>query len=160
MRNHYELAVTLKPDLAPAYYNLANLLRVEGKLEESLLRYEQLVALMPRKAEAHNDLANMLMKVGKIDEAIARFQYALSLKPNLAVAHNNLSALLRIKRRFAEAQAHAEKRWPSIPRIRRRTATWRRSCGIKANSTSPWPVSIWPCRSCRPTSKCITIAGR
>jgi len=69
----YQRAVWREPRFAPAYVNLANVLRKRGRTEQALLRYRQAMAADPGSFEAVNNFADLCAEQGiHLDEAIAR----------------------------------------------------------------------------------------
>ncbi len=52
----YQKAVTIKPDIADAYYNLGNALRNEGGLDAPIDSYQQTIKIKPDLAEARNNI--------------------------------------------------------------------------------------------------------
>ena len=88
-----------------AYYNLGNVLKDQGKLDEAVACYRRALELKPDFAEAHNNLGNALKDQGKLDEAVACYRRALELKPDYAEAHNNLGNALKDQGKLDEAVA-------------------------------------------------------
>ncbi|MEK7223059.1 MAG: tetratricopeptide repeat protein, partial [Pseudomonadota bacterium] len=106
---HLNTALQLQPDYAEAQYNLANLLRNEGKSEEAAAHYRKAIELKPDYAAAYNNLGLTLHSQGKPAEAVAHYQKALALMPAYAEAHNNLGITLADQGKLAEAVAHYQK---------------------------------------------------
>jgi protein O-GlcNAc transferase len=67
-------------------YNLGNVLKEQGKLDDAVAHYHRALGLKPGFAEAHNNLGNALKKQGKLDEAAAQYERALALKQDYVVA--------------------------------------------------------------------------
>ena len=55
----YQRAIWRSPRWAPAYVNLGNVLRKQGKPEEARLRYRQAMAVDPESFEAVNNFADL-----------------------------------------------------------------------------------------------------
>ncbi|HMF96335.1 MAG TPA: tetratricopeptide repeat protein, partial [Vicinamibacterales bacterium] len=91
---HYERAVTLRPDYAPAYNNLGTALRAKGRLSDAVAAYERAISLRAEYPEAHYNLANVLTDEGKATEASQHFRVALQAMPGSADVHNNLGIAL------------------------------------------------------------------
>lgn len=113
--DHYERALSLRPNHVKARHNLGNALVVlgdslaaQGRLEQAVAQYERALSLRPDYAEAHNNLGNALMRNRPI-EAIAHFQRAISLQPNFAEAHNNLALVLSAHGQIDQAIGHFER---------------------------------------------------
>jgi superkiller protein 3 len=114
-RYHYErpeeavrfltAAVAARPGSFPAYNNLGNALKDQGKLDEAIACYRQAIKLDPKHAKAHSNLGAALANQGKQDEAIACYRQAIKLDPKLAMAHNNLGLALAKQGKQDEAIA-------------------------------------------------------
>jgi len=106
---HNRRAIELAPDYADAHLNLGNVLKAQGKPDESTACYERVLALRPQSAEARYNLANVLGDQGRLDAAIAQYREALVLRPDYADAHNNLGTALAAKGELSEAVAHYQR---------------------------------------------------
>jgi tetratricopeptide (TPR) repeat protein len=102
---HYQRAISLRPDYAPAYSNLGTALRARGRLDEAIASYERALQLQPGYPDAHYNLANALLDAGQSDAAVQHFQVALRSVPGSAEVHNNLGIALAAKGRRDEAAA-------------------------------------------------------
>ncbi len=94
---HYERAIALRSDYAPAYSNLGTAFRAERRLDEAVASYERALQLQPDYPDAHYNLANVLLDQGQSDAAIEHFQVALRSVPGSAEVHNNLGIALAAK---------------------------------------------------------------
>ena len=74
-------AVDIDPDYVDAYNSLGNVLRIAGRLDESVASFQKAVAIKPDFAEAHSNLGNTLRKLGQLDEAVASYRRALDIDP-------------------------------------------------------------------------------
>jgi len=92
--DHYQRAIALQPDYAPAYNNLATAMRARGRLSDAVAAYERAIGLRPEYPEAHYNLANALTDAGKPREAVEHFRIALQAIPRSADVHNNLGIAL------------------------------------------------------------------
>jgi len=92
--SHYERAIGLQPDYAPAYNNLGTALRAKGRLAEAAAAYRHAIALRGEYPEAHYNLANVLTDEGKAAEAAEHFRVALRSMSGSADVHNNLGIAL------------------------------------------------------------------
>ena len=101
--DHYQRAIALRPDYAPAYNNLATALRAKGRLGDAVATYQRAIGLRPEYPEAEYNLANALLDEGKADEAIAHFERALTSIPGSVDVHNNLGIALSAKGQLDEA---------------------------------------------------------
>jgi tetratricopeptide (TPR) repeat protein len=100
----FERAVRVQPT-ASAYYNLANLLSKEGKLEKAEKNYRSAIELKPEFVEALNNYAGLLAKQGKVDDAARNYATVVKLKPDFADAHMSFGALLAGQQKWNEAIA-------------------------------------------------------
>jgi tetratricopeptide (TPR) repeat protein len=92
--DHYQRAIALWADYAPAYNNMATALRAKGRLVDAVATYERAISLRPEFAEAHYNLANALLDEGKPGEAAKHFRLALQTIPASVEVHNNLGIAL------------------------------------------------------------------
>jgi tetratricopeptide (TPR) repeat protein len=91
---HYERAIALRPDYAPAYSNLGTALRAKGRRADAVAAYERAISLRADYPEAHYNLANVLTDEGRTKEAAQHFRVALQAMPGSADVHNNLGIAL------------------------------------------------------------------
>ena len=91
---HYERAIALRPDYAPAYNNLGTALRAKGRLADAAAAYQHAIALRSEYPEAHYNLANVLTDEGKAAEAADHFRIALRSMAGSPDVHNNLGIAL------------------------------------------------------------------
>jgi tetratricopeptide (TPR) repeat protein len=103
--SHYQRAIALQPDYAPAYNNLGTALRAKGRLDDAIAAYKRALALRPEYGEAHYNLANALTDAGQPREAASHFQIALQTMRGSADVHNNLGIALMAEGRTSEAIA-------------------------------------------------------
>src|SRR4051812_2732049 len=75
------------------HYNLAIVLRAQGKLEAAAASYQRAIALKPDYGDAHNNLGNVWKALGDQDKARASFRRALAYKPGNPDTHYNLGIL-------------------------------------------------------------------
>ena len=91
---HYQRAIALQPDYAPAYNNLGVARRAAGDLDQAIAAYERAVAVKPEYPDAHYNLANALLDKNKPQEAEEHFRIALQSIPDSAGVRNNLGIAL------------------------------------------------------------------
>jgi len=101
---HYQRAIALRADYAPAYSNLGTALRAQGRTADAVAAYDRALRLRPDYPDAHYNLANALLEQGDADAAIDHFQIALRSAPASVETHNNLGIALAAKGRAAEAR--------------------------------------------------------
>jgi tetratricopeptide (TPR) repeat protein len=89
------VAVSLRPDNAPAHTNLGIALKAQGDLKGAIACYQRALELDPRDAKAHVGLGTVLADQGDLSGAIASFKRALALDPKDALAHFNLGNMLK-----------------------------------------------------------------
>ena len=87
-----------------AWKVLAAVLKLTGRLSESLVPCQKSVLLEPEDAEAHNNFGIILQELGRLNEAEESFRKAKKLKPNYAEAHSNLGAVLQKHGKLNEAE--------------------------------------------------------
>ena len=79
------------PEHQFAWKVLAVVLKLTGRISESLVASQKSVQLGPQDSEAHNNLGVTLQELGRLDEAEASYTQAIALKPDYAEAMLNLS---------------------------------------------------------------------
>ena len=92
-----------------AWKVLAVVLKLNGRISESLFASQKSVQLDPQDAEAHNNLGVMFKELGRLEEAETSYRKAIALKPDYAEAHNNLGGTLIELGRFNEAELACKK---------------------------------------------------
>ena len=102
---HYQRAIALQPDYAPAYNNLGVLQRASGKVDEAIATYRQALSLKGDFPDAHYNLANALLAQNKPQEAAEHFTIALQSIPDSAGAANNLGIALAAQNKPDDAVA-------------------------------------------------------
>jgi predicted O-linked N-acetylglucosamine transferase (SPINDLY family) len=88
-----------------AWKVLAVVLKLTGRLNESLIPSQKSVQLEPRDADAHNNLGIILQELNRLDEAEASLKKALTLRPEYAEAHYNLGITLKEQGKLIESEA-------------------------------------------------------
>jgi len=101
----YRKAVEVRPDFAVAHYNLANILKQQGRTDLALSSYATALALNPDLADAHYNLGNLYKDLGRPDDAERHLNEAIRCRPDLAIAHYNLANVLRESDRLSEAES-------------------------------------------------------
>lgn len=86
-------AIAANGDMPDLYYNLAIVLRAQGKLLDAAASYQRAILLKPDYADAHNNLGNVWKALGERETARACFERALHCKPDNADTHYNLGIL-------------------------------------------------------------------
>lgn len=85
----YRRALAHQPDSAAVLSNLANVLRLEGRLAEAEDHCRRALALQDTLASAWNNLGNVLVDQGRFTDGEQCFNRALALDPSLSVARSN-----------------------------------------------------------------------
>ena len=108
----FEEVIRIRPNHAPAYYQLATIL-ADKKLPDQTLRaielYRQATQLRPKYTEAYSGLGLALHNAGRSDEAVEAFNEAISLEPDYPKTYNSLAITLATQGKIPEAiQAFSE----------------------------------------------------
>lgn len=98
-----ERALELRDTQDKVRYNLANVLRTQGRLDEAVRHLNIAIKNRPGFAEAHLNLGCVLQKQGDVEGALASYRRAVDLKPNCAEAHHNIGHLLFGQEHYDEA---------------------------------------------------------
>lgn len=102
---HFERAIALQPDYAPAYNNMGVAQRAAGQLDRAIDSYRRALAVEGDYPDAHYNLANALLEKQQPVEAAAHFETALASIPDSAGVRNNLGIALMAQGRGADAIA-------------------------------------------------------
>lgn len=98
-----ERSLELRDTQDKVRYNLANVLRTQGRLEEAAKHLRIALKNRPSFAEAHLNLGCVLQKQGDQEGALAAYRRAVDLKPNCAEAHHNIGHLLFAQEHYEQA---------------------------------------------------------
>jgi len=98
--------VKVSPYNLRGYFNLADSLRTEGKIDEAFAQYLKAYNIAPDNPDTHYNLANGLKTKGRISEAIEHYEQSIRLRPDYPDAHTNLGNALYKLGRVDEAIAH------------------------------------------------------
>jgi serine/threonine-protein kinase len=101
--SYFRVALAIRPAAAIAYYNLGDVLRFQGWLDEALDYYRKALAIDPRHAKAQTSLVNLLNDMDRVDEAVAYFQQAVRNDSGNVWAFISLGKALKHARRLDEA---------------------------------------------------------
>ena len=104
---HYQEALRLKPDFAPAHNELGIALSHKGQIDEAIAQFQEAIRIEPGYTLVHFNLGNAFLEKGQNDEAIREYRETLRRRlllslddPNL---HNNLGLALDRKGQTDEA---------------------------------------------------------
>lgn len=77
-----------------SYFEIANKLKQEGKLEEAIAAYHQAIEHKPKFYCSHHNLGDVLSKLNRWDEAANAYRRAIELNPNSAWSYYKLGEIL------------------------------------------------------------------
>jgi protein O-mannosyl-transferase len=107
--SHFQTAIELNAQYAPAHMQYGQALSRAGRLEEAAVQFEEAIRLNPMYFSAHTNLGSTLVELGRVDEAIRHFEDAIGIKATLPAAHADLGAALyrtgQLERAAEEFQA-------------------------------------------------------
>jgi len=95
-----------RPNHFRALSSLGDLMRRQGRFDDSVLIFAEALRVAPENAESHYNLGFALVRVGRLDEALTQYDEALRLNPDHAEAHNNVGIVLKQQGKLDEAIAH------------------------------------------------------
>jgi serine/threonine-protein kinase len=96
-------AVTERPDNYVALLNLGNVLKNQGRLDESLVMYRKALQIKPEYIAALENVGITLFLKKKYDEAMTYYRKAIKLKPDTSAAYQGLSSVLDAKGQVDDA---------------------------------------------------------
>jgi len=88
-----------------SYFQAANQLKQEGKLEEAIAYYHQAIEQNPNFYLSHYNLGETLAKLGRWEQAVTSYDRAIQLNPNSVWSYYNLGQALAKLCRWDEAIA-------------------------------------------------------
>lgn len=88
------------------HYNLAKILKTNGRADEAAHHYYEALRINPSDVKTYYNLGNLLASCGRHQEAISCFLSALQIDSNDAEIHNNLGNSLQHLGRLDEAIRH------------------------------------------------------
>jgi len=103
--DEYNKALTLKPDYAPAHFNLSLALDRQGKLKEAITKMENAIQLNNQDVGAGFQLALLYYRDGRKDQAIKLLESVITLSPNYSNARWYLAAMYEEKGGTADLDA-------------------------------------------------------
>jgi serine/threonine-protein kinase len=103
--SYFRVALAIRPGAAIASYNLGDVLRFQGWLDEALDYYRKALAIDPRHPKAQTGLGNLLEDMGRVNEAIDYFQQTIRFDPENVWAGVNLGKALKHIGRLDDAVA-------------------------------------------------------
>ncbi len=101
----YREAIAIDASFPLGYYNLANIQKKTGQIDEAIDNLKKAVELKPDWEQALNNLAGTLLYAGYSDEAILYYQKVVELHPDVAETKFKLAAAYAAAERFDEAIA-------------------------------------------------------
>jgi serine/threonine-protein kinase len=101
--SYFRVALAIRPEAAIAFYNLGDVLKFQGWLDEALDYYRKALAIDPTDAKAQTGFGNLLKEMGRVDEAIDYFRQAVRGNSTNVWAHTNLGKALKHAGRLDEA---------------------------------------------------------
>ena len=99
----FKKVIELNPTFAPAFNNMANALKNQGKLEDAIFFFKKAVRLKPDYPDAYKNLGAVFHDKGKLNESVAAYKKAISLRPKFSDAYNDMGNVLRDQGKLDEA---------------------------------------------------------
>ena len=99
---HFEVSAALRPESAPARFNLGTALAHAGRLDEAVTAFRAALAARPDYALAHTNLGRVLLTQGKTAYALHHLQDAVRLDGA------NAQALLGLSEAFAAVGSYSQ----------------------------------------------------
>ncbi|PRY26262.1 Tfp pilus assembly protein PilF [Aliiruegeria haliotis] len=89
----FRSAISIAPEYAEAYNNLATTLRQSGKAQMALPIAEKATNLRPEAPAYRAGLGQILADLGRPEDALAAFEAALEVRPDMLAAHDGICGL-------------------------------------------------------------------
>lgn len=87
-------ATALRPDFAPAWYNLSQCLMTQGRVHEGLVANSRAITLLPRHLMARDQVLRALLLLGERERAAQLYRDWLAEDPDNPVIQHQLAACL------------------------------------------------------------------
>ena len=94
----YLKAIELNSEFFQAHYNLGNINKNSGKLNEAINYFQKSIEIKSDFINGYYNLGNTLKMLGKLDEAKKNFDKVLELNPKLEEAKENLQMIIYQKK--------------------------------------------------------------
>ncbi len=91
----YQEAISIRPDLPNAYFNLAVLYERQGKQGAARQQYLLAVGCRPRDLNSHYNLAMLMLRANDFSGAVQYLQQVVLIQPRHVPAHFNLGLIYR-----------------------------------------------------------------
>jgi tetratricopeptide (TPR) repeat protein len=102
---HFQRALAVRPDYAPAHNNLGVIRQQWGQLDAAAAAYLEAIKANPQFGLAWCNLGNCFREDNRLEDAIEFYRRAFALMPTDGQTRINLAVALRDLRRFDEALA-------------------------------------------------------
>lgn len=79
---HFQASAALKPESAPAHFNLGTAQAQAGRFDEAILSFRAALSRRPDYAVAHGNIGRVLLAKGEVAEAQTHLEEAVRLEPN------------------------------------------------------------------------------
>ena len=89
----YREALQTHPSFSALWYNLASVLRKQGRHRESYDALQRAAAINPNDPEIFCNLGNASIRLGNIKEALDHLLNSVRLKPDYALPHRSLAVV-------------------------------------------------------------------
>ena len=100
---NYEKAISLRPDFAPACFNLGLALYWSDRKAAAERAFRKVSRLRPRDAKAHYWIGVIFQEAGRTSEAVAAFKRSAALDPEYAAPHCGMGRVYLNLKRHNEA---------------------------------------------------------
>jgi Flp pilus assembly protein TadD len=111
----YGRALSVAPQLAPAYFNLGNSFRATSRFEEALKAYEEAVIRDPGSWGTHYNMGKTLHDLRRYEESVLAYDRAEELRPGDALTRQNRSFALLTICDYQRGWVDYEARWQCEP---------------------------------------------
>jgi len=93
--DNYEHAIRIKPDYVDALYNLGNIFKDDGRIDDAIKSYEKVIDINPGYDDAQFNLGVSLQILGQVDKAIDHYEKALLSVPDNTGIRINLGFIFQ-----------------------------------------------------------------
>lgn len=103
------LVISMNDRFAPAYFELADILKEKNEIEDSLLFYEKAYEVNKEFLLPLLKKGDLLLEEGRLEEAIEEYKRILEKDPNFVEVYERLGVIYNQLQRFKEAEKFFKK---------------------------------------------------
>jgi tetratricopeptide (TPR) repeat protein len=113
--HHYQDAVNIDKNFAPAYNDIGYSYINMGKFPEAEAAFKTYIQLIPKNPNPYDSYAELLMRMGKYDESIEQYKKALATDPTFFNSYRGIGNNYVYKGEYSKARASYQLMYDKAP---------------------------------------------